>query len=455
MVDDADTEEDPSHNGEPAHKERRWHKYTKYLYLLARFGYWAAILGLIYLFMNAIGSVLFPVFLSLIIAYLFDPLIDWFEERGVVRSAGIMVVITGALGLGVVFALFLYPTIVQQVRRVGEQFPQALDLIEYRFIPWVERTFEYEVPATVAEAIDKYGDSLRDSLPGLVNQVTTWTTDIVSSTGAIVIGLVNMVMIPIFSFYFLRDFDVMKEKLVDYIPPHRRDFVLDRIGKMDAVVGDWVRGQLQVAATLAVLYAIGLGVVFAWIGIEAQSGIAIGLLAGMLNFIPYFGVAIGIVLAVLMVVINWPGLLGLLAVGVVFFVVQMLEGYYITPKVVGGKVGLQPVTVIIVLLIGAELWGLLGMLLAIPLFGALKVLFPDIVAYYKKTAYYSGVDPVTNEPKPEWPVDVPDPDLPRDRPRPGDEEPARGWAKALDDEESDGEIDTDGVPDPDAAGPEE
>jgi predicted PurR-regulated permease PerM len=453
MAENDETDETP----DEIQEERRWHRYTKYLYLLARFAYWAGILALLYVFLNAIGSVLFPVFLSLIIAYLFDPLIDWFEERGVVRSAGIVVVITCALGLGVVFALFLYPTIVQQVRRVGEQFPQALDLIEYRLIPWVERTFDYEVPATVAEAIDKYGDSLRDSLPGLVNQMTTWATDILTGTGAIVIGLVNTIMIPIFSFYFLRDFDDMKEKLVEYIPPHRRDFVLDRVGKMDTVVGDWVRGQLQVAATLAVMYAIGLGVVFAWIGIDAKSGIAIGLLGGMLNFIPYFGVAIGIVLAVLMVVINWPGFLGLLAVGMVFFVVQMLEGYYITPKIVGEKVGLQPVTVIIVLLIGAELFGLLGMLLAIPVFGALKVLFPDIVAYYKRTAYYSGVDPVTNEPKPEWSVEVDDPEMPGERP--GDdgeeEDPKNGWAKALGEEESDGEIDTDGVPDPDAPADDE
>ncbi|MEM1348684.1 MAG: AI-2E family transporter, partial [Myxococcota bacterium] len=117
-----------------------------------------------------------------------------------------------------------------------------------------------------------------------------------------------------------------------------------------------------------------------------------------LNVIPYVGFAVGSLLSVLVVLIEWTGFGALVGVGVVFAVVQGLEGYVITPKIVGEKVGLSPVTVIIVLLIGAELAGLLGVLLAIPVAGAIKVILPDVARMYKASAYYTGVGlPATQE----------------------------------------------------------
>lgn len=377
--------------------EQRWHHYKKYQYLLARVALWAAIVFGVYWLMTSVRSVFSAVFLSFLIAYLLDPVIDWMEERGVGRPLGIVVVLLVGLGFTVGFVLFLYPTIAEQVRTIGKKFPTLLSTIETQTLPWIERTFEYEVPATVSEALEKYSQSIADALPSILERLSTWGQGILSSTGAIVASLLNLVLIPVFVFYFLRDFDRIRVGVIEYIPPHRRDFVLERARKMDSVVGDWVRGQMQVAVTLAVLYAIGLGLAFYLSGIDTQAGIAIGVLGGLLNFIPYFGVAIGLILALLMVLINWSGFGPLLGVGLVFFIVQSLEGYLITPKVVGDKVGLRPVTVIIVLLIGGELFGLLGMLLAIPIFGAVKVLFPDIIAHYKETSFFTGRDPVTGE----------------------------------------------------------
>ena len=371
-------------------KPREWHRYTRYHFLLAKFLFLGGIAWLILWSLSYIGDVLFPVFLSLLIAYLFDPFIDWFEERGIRRTIGIGTVLFVALLVVGVLVGFLYPTIVEQVRTLIDRVPQLIELIQTKTIPWVEKTFDYKLPATVSEGLQKYGESLGEYLPGMANRVGTWAQGLVTGTGAFLVGLLNTVMIPIFTFYFLRDFDRIQNQLRDFIPEHRRDVVIDRLRKMDEVIGEWVRGQIQVASILAILYAIGLSIAFSMADIPIRSGIAIGILAGLLNFIPYFGVAVGIVLATLMVLINWSGFPPLIAVAAVFFSVQMLEGYLITPKIVGEKVGLSPVTVIIVLLIGGELYGLLGILLAIPLFGALKVLFPDIMDYYRKTPFYSG-----------------------------------------------------------------
>jgi predicted PurR-regulated permease PerM len=368
----------------------RWNRYTRYLFLLARFLFYGAIIGGGLYVLSQIQSVLFPVFISLLIAYICDPFVDWFEERSVPRTAGIATVILIGLTLVAGFVLFLYPTVVEQASKVGSQFPALVDTLQTQTIPWVEKTFDYEIPSSIAEGVDKYGQQLENALPSVMNSVGAWATSVVTQTSMFVVSLLNLIMIPIFSFYFLRDFDRMTNAMIDYVPEYCRDPVLVRLRKMDRVVGDWLRGQLQVASILAVLFAIGFSVAFSLAGIKVRAGIAIGVLTGLLNFIPYLGAFVGSILAVTMVLINWSGWAPLLAVAVVIVSVQTIEGYFITPTVVGEKVGLRPVTVIIVLLIGGELFGLLGVLLAIPVFGALKVLFPDFKRWYQQSSLYTG-----------------------------------------------------------------
>ena len=155
----------------------------------------------------------------------------------------------------------------------------------------------------------------------------------------------------------------MRLAVVDYLPLHNREWLLIRIGRMDEVVGAWFRGQLEVALCLAALYAAGLAVTFGLAGVGVSTGVAIGLVSGFLNIVPYFGFVIGFGLSVLVCLVDWQpwALLGVL---LTFSVVQALEGYVITPRIVGEKVGLSPVVVIIALLVGGELLGLLGVLLA-------------------------------------------------------------------------------------------
>lgn len=369
-----------------------WHRYKKYPYLLAKFAFFGAILYLSYVILMSINSVVFPLFLSLLLAYLLDPMIDKFERKGLSRTVGIMVAIAIVAGAMTVFVAFLYPLIARQVVNVAEKLPTLLDTLQHKTLPWAQARFGFEVPESLSGAVTKYGEELKAAAPSVFKRVGSGLTGVLTQTGVVVASLLNIVMIPIFTFYFLRDFDRMTHAAGRFIPMWRRELILDRLGKIDEVVGAWFRGQVQVGLILSVLYGVGLAVAFWVTGHSAFDGLALGVISGILNIIPYVGFVVGFVMAVLVVLIEWTGWGSLVAVVVVFAVVQGLEGYVITPKIVGEKVGLSPVMVIIVLLLGGEVAGLLGVLLAIPVAGALKVMLPDLIAIYHGSTYYTGVD---------------------------------------------------------------
>ncbi|MEZ4460446.1 MAG: AI-2E family transporter [bacterium] len=366
-----------------------WHTYQRYPYLLAKVVLFLLVVTALIFVMRSVEAVLFPLFASLLIAYLLDPAVDWFEERKVSRPVAISLFLFAGIVATALFALVLYPTVVRTASMIVDRLPALAEVIQTQTLPWL-RERGVEVPQTLSDAFEEYGETVKNSLPNIAQKVSGWIGGVLSGAGGVLASLLNIVMIPIFTFYFLRDFDQMTAAIGKYLPTSRRDFLLDRTLKADEVVGAWFRGQVEVAGILAALYAVGLGGLFGWLGIGMLSGVAIGILTGLLNVIPYFGVLIGIVLSSLLVLIDWHGWAGPIGVVVVFSVVQVLEGYVITPKIVGEKVGLSPVTVIIVLLLGSELFGLLGVLLAIPVAGVVRVLLPDILAVYTSSPFFTG-----------------------------------------------------------------
>ena len=376
--------EELSPPGPPSNEDEMWHRYRKYPYLLAKLSFYSVMIVLTYVVVGAAGSVVFPLFLSLLAAYLLDPFIDRFEERGVSRTAAIIVVIL-CVGLGMsVFVAFLYPLLSKQIFTIFEKFPTLLDSLQNDFIPWAQKTFQFELPPTLSEAASEYGEDIKSAAPAVLRRIGDYATGLATQTGVVIASLLNIVMIPIFTFYFLRDFDEMRLAAAEYVPEYSKDVIFDRLRRIDEVVGAWFRGQIQVGLILAVLYGIGLGLSFKITGHSAFDGVALGVITGVLNVIPYVGFVVGAVLSVLVVLIEWTGFGSVIGVIIVFAVVQGLEGYVITPKIVGEKVGLSPVTVIIVLLVGGEVGGLLGVLLAIPIAGAIKVIIPDLLEAYTR-----------------------------------------------------------------------
>lgn len=398
--------------------EEFWLRYQRYPYVLAKLVTFGLVATGLYLLLHSIQGVLIPVFIALFLGYLLDPAVDWFEERGMSRTVGIVLFLGIGLVFMALFILFLYPTIAHLITEISQGIPKLADLIQLQLLPWYENTARpwlqqnLGIELTGADGVvSSVGDTMKIQLPSLLQRVTGAIGDVWLRTGAFVSSLLNIVLVPVLTFFFLRDFDRMRLGAVDYLPAHRRGWWLERIGQMNVVVGAWFRGQVEVALILSLLYAIGLGALFGIAGIGFTSGLAIGLLSGLLNIIPYFGFLIGIVLSILLAVLDWHGLGPLIGVLVVFAVVQGLEGYVITPRVVGEKVGIPPVVVIITLLIGGQVLGLLGVLLALPIAGAFRVLLPDVLEWYRRSDLYTGVIPQREVVVPDPPVPPP-PDVP-------------------------------------------
>jgi len=359
--------------------ERRWQSHRRYLYLLAKLTLVAVIAAVAWQVMVVLSSILMPAVIGLALAYVCDPLIDAFERRRVPRGLAIAVFALVILGLLGVLVVVVLPAFATQFADVVQKMPVWVDDL-YQTIARVARErFGYS-GAEVEAATRKMLLSAQGAVLGLIKGLGT------SINAAITAALT-----PIFFFYFLKDFDRIKLKPLALVPPRYHDYVLSRARTMDHVVGGWLRGQVQVVTVLSAIYAVGLTIV----GIKL--GFAIGIVAGLLGFVPYVGAVTGIALSLMMAVVEHGGWHAFVGVGIVFGVALTLDAYLITPRLVGSKVGMNPLLVIVAVLVGGSLFGVLGMMVAVPVTAAAGVLLADAVAEYRKSAFFTqGAPPAAD-----------------------------------------------------------
>jgi predicted PurR-regulated permease PerM len=206
----------------------------------------------------------------------------------------------------------------------------------------------------------------------------------ISNLFNIILMLANLVIIPVVMFYLLRDFDSINEKLFRLIPPRFQEKTKDIVLEIDQVLSRFVRGQLVVAGLMGVLYSAGLFLC------DTPMSLSLGMMAGLVNLVPYLGLILGLVPSAIMTYIHTQEWLPVLGVAGVFAFVQAIEGFVITPRVVGENIGLHPVAVIFAVLLGGELFGITGMILGVPVVAVLNVLLSRGVVQYKASSLYSS-----------------------------------------------------------------
>lgn len=328
-----------------------------------------------------LAPILMPFVAGALIAYLSDPLADRLESLGLKRQNAVIVVfavIIFAIGL---VLLLVIPMLEEQISRFIDHLPAYSRWFRATIIPWLQKHLGIRIRFVDLE-------QLAGILSGHWQQAGGVAAAVLSSlshSGVLVISwLMNLVLIPVVIFYLLRDWDVIVSRIHELLPRRWAPVVTTLAAESDEVLSAVFRGQLAVMAALGMIYSVGL-----WLA-GLDLALLIGVFSGLISFIPYAGSISGVMAASIAALAQFGDLWSVVPVLVVFGVGQMLEGVWLTPWLVGNKIGLHPVAVIFAVLAGGQLFGFLGVLLALPVASVIMVLMRHIHGLYKMSDLYSS-----------------------------------------------------------------
>lgn len=328
------------------------------------------------------SAVFMQLFIAFALAYILNPAVELLERKGIKRLYGIMIVFGLTITVCCGFAIFLAISIAGEFSSMQLNLPAYARHL-YEIIPAsIKEYIGIETPEKLAIRLNDLLQQTRDAAPDLLKPLLAFLQKTLTSTVSVLLAVLGYLIIPVYLFYLLFDLPQLKTFIESFIPERFRPAYSRKLAEVDAVLSGFVRGQLSVCAILALLYSTGLYL----IGIDLA--IAIGTLAGITFIIPYVGTIIGICLSVVMALLKFNDILHpLLCLGW-FGLVQLLEGTVITPRIVGNTVGLHPLVAIVTLLIGGQLFGITGMLLAIPVTAVLQVFLRSLAEYYRNSEFY-------------------------------------------------------------------
>jgi predicted PurR-regulated permease PerM len=346
---------------------------------------WTAIgLGALWL-VWLLAPILTPFALAAMLGWLGDPSVDRLQRAGRSRNAAVTLVFTAMALLVVLVAVLLVPTLERQIGTLVVSLPHYRDWFLQTAVPWIEQRTHLEI--SVWLDFDYLIDLMRSNWEragGLAARLLGY----VSASGFALLGLItNIVLLPVLTFFFLRDWDLLVERVASLVPRDHLPTVSRLASESSDVLGAFLRGQFLVMVILGVMYGVGL-----W-GVGLDLGILIGIIAGLLTFVPYLGPASGLFLGMVAALVQYGDWQHLAGVAVVFGIGQVIESYWLTPKLVGDRIGLHPVAVIFAVLAGGQLFGFLGMLLALPVAAVANVLLRYAQQRYTDSRLYAGQQP--------------------------------------------------------------
>jgi predicted PurR-regulated permease PerM len=345
---------------------------------------WAAVmvgvLAALFLLISLFAGVAVPVLLSLALAYVFNPVVTWLERRGWDRTWGTTAVFAVMALLFAGLVVYLVPVFREEAAKLPEFFRKG----SAELLPRIEKLTGLSLPELVRQRAAELGGEASDLARSVGPAVAKLAAAFAGNTARLVTTILGLFIVPVIGFFFLRDYPSLLETAKNLIPRRAVGLVSRRFSQVDEVLSAFVQGQITVGAVLSVIYSAGLSAA------RIDMAILIGLIAGFGNMVPYLGTGVGIVLAAVGLALSWQGAWQLAVVVGTFVVAQALEGFVITPRLVGEKVGLSSVVVILAILAFGELFGFVGILLAVPVAAILKVVGSVVIERYRRTRLYEG-----------------------------------------------------------------
>lgn len=361
----------------------------KRTYFLARVYMYLGLLACLWVVISRLSAVLAPVGVALVIAFLLDPSVRALETRGVPRWLAVLLLVLVFLGFLTVLVVALPSLVAKDLERFTERLPYYQEVMSRRVLPWIAKLTRERRLADVHQWSLLFSDRLGEWLRGAAGHITAAVQSALLGVVGILRVTISVLLVPLFAVSFLMNMPKLQLAVARLVPPRHHKLVRDVAEDLQSALGGWLRGQLTVMLIQATLYSIGLSLA----GIPLA--VVIGCTAGVLAFIPYVGVTIGLVTALLasLLDIGTRGAAPVLGVLATFAGVQLLDAVLITPRAVGGRIGLSAVGVIFSLSLGGTLLGYVGLLLAVPVAAVLMALIPRVLDAYNASSFYRGFPP--------------------------------------------------------------
>lgn len=341
---------------------------------------WLATIALFIWFISLIQPILLPFVVGGLLAYALDPAADRLEKLGASRTLATAIIIIAFFSAVILLAFILTPVVVHQITDLAAILPDYLAQMEAHYRPVVKEWLGRIGQDTLEKGTEALGDASAD----LLKFGSGFATKIVQE-GMTVINVLSLLFItPVVSFYLLRDWDRIVAKFDTLLPRKEAPVIREQMRLIDETLAGFVRGQMNVCLLLGAFYAIALSIA------GLNFGIVIGLVTGLLAIIPFVGITAGTVVGLTVAWFQFGDPTRVTMVLLVFLIGWFVEGNFVTPKLVGEKVGLHPVWIIFGMLTGAALFGFVGILLAVPLTAVIGVLARFTVAQYLQSPLYSG-----------------------------------------------------------------
>jgi predicted PurR-regulated permease PerM len=351
--------------------------------------FWLIFVTIFILFLVLLSNILLPFVLGMAVAYFLDPVADKLEDIGVNRSFATAIIIGVFLFLVVLITILVVPVLIEQLLGFLNRLPGYIARLHAFLLPFVERFIDVndlQQNGEVKKNLALYAGEAVKSLGAL-------SKNIIGGGLAFVNIITLLVITPVVAFYLLRDWDKIVEKVNSWLPIKNAQVVRRLAKEIDDVLAGFVRGQATVCLILSLYYGIAL------MASGLEFGLTIGIITGMISFIPFVGAIIGFIASVGVALVQfWPDFIMIGIVGTIFIVGQVLEGYVLTPNLVGERVGLHPVWVMFGLLAGGSLFGFVGVLIAVPMAAVVGVLSRFSIRQYLDSPLYGApVPPVDDE----------------------------------------------------------
>ena len=334
----------------------------------------AVVIALLYF----LSPILAPFLFAAILAYISNPLVSWLKRHRVPRTLGAVLVMLLLGGLFVLLLLILLPLFIKEVRLLSERLPGFLAQLNDNLAPWIKARFGAELQFDLAGLKKLVNENLQGA-DGLGMKLLAS----LRIGGLAVLGfVVTLLLVPVVLFYLLRDWNALLAQINELLPRRWHPQLTGVAREIDAVLAEFLRGQIAVMVLMSVLYVSGL-----WLA-GLEFALPIGIITGMLVFVPYVGMLTGLALATVVALMQFPSIGGVVPVWIVFGIGQTLEGTLVTPLLVGKRIGLHPVAVIFALLAFGQIFGFFGVLLALPASAALLVGLRHLGAQYRNSSLY-------------------------------------------------------------------